>query len=54
MPGVFAKVTPVRAAFASMIHEQKHQFDCSGEISFRERNTDAIGILLLPTGVGGN
>lgn len=50
---MFANMTPVRAAFASMTHKQKLQFECSEEIRFRDRNTDAIGILLLP-GVGDN
>lgn len=53
MPGMFVWRTPVRAGFASMTHEQKYWFDCSEGIRPRKRNTDAVGILLLP-GVGGS
>lgn len=50
---MFVQRTPARAGFATMIHDQKYQFDCSEGISPRKRNTDAMGVLLLP-GVGGS
>jgi len=53
MPDMFVWRTPARAGFASMIDEQKYQFNCSEGISPRKRNTDAMAILLLPW-VGGS